>query len=90
MIDVTDEMVTAAAEAIEDEAIRRIGRDLGTIHRDNIVRAGLAAVLAVVERQQQEAYGEAYQAGWWRGQHQLCPRCGVELAREVAAEDGAS
>lgn len=40
-----DEAVTAAAEAIEDEAIRRIGRDLGTVHRDDIVRAGLAAAL---------------------------------------------
>jgi hypothetical protein len=47
---------------------------------------GLAAVLAIVERQWQEQWGDAFQRGWWRGQHQLCPRCGVELEREVTAE----
>jgi hypothetical protein len=44
----TDPAVTAAAEAIEDVAIRRIGRDLGAIHRDEIVGAGLAAGLRVI------------------------------------------
>lgn len=83
MIEPTDEMVTAAAEVIEEECVRRRGHDLGTIHRDDIVRAGLAAVLALVERRWQEQYGDAFQAGWWRGQHELCPRCGVELEREV-------
>jgi hypothetical protein len=40
-----DAMLAAAGEAIEDAAIRLIGRDLGTIHRDAIVGAGLAAAL---------------------------------------------
>jgi hypothetical protein len=50
MIEPTDEMVTAAAEVAEEEMIRRLGRDLGTIHRDDIIRAILAAGLALVER----------------------------------------
>jgi hypothetical protein len=50
VIEPTEEMVTAAAEVAEDEMIRRLGRDLGTIHRDDIIRAILAAVLAIVER----------------------------------------
>lgn len=50
MIEPTDQMVTAAAEVAEDEMIRRLGRDLGTIHRDDIVRAILTAGLAVAER----------------------------------------
>src|SRR5580765_943659 len=37
--------VTAAAEAMEDAAMRWIGRDLGTIHRDTIAREALAAAL---------------------------------------------
>lgn len=40
---ITDATVRAAAEAIEDECLRRLGRDLGTIHRDDIVRVGLEA-----------------------------------------------
>lgn len=43
-----DQMLTAAAEAIEDVAIQRIGRDLGTLHRDEIVAAGVAAALRVM------------------------------------------
>lgn len=50
MIEVTDEMVTAAAEVAEDEMVRRLGRDLGTLHRDDIIRAALKAALAIVER----------------------------------------
>jgi hypothetical protein len=55
----SDEDVCAAAEAIEDEAIVSIGRDLGTIHRDDIVRAGLAALAPTVERIRREAKAEA-------------------------------
>lgn len=44
----SDPMITAAAEAIEDVAIRRIGRDLGTVNRDEIVSAGVAAALQVM------------------------------------------
>jgi hypothetical protein len=58
MIELTDEMVTAAAEVIEEECVRRRGHDLGTIHRDDIVRAGLAAVLALVERRLRAAIAE--------------------------------
>lgn len=49
-IQITDEMITAAAEVAEDEMIRRLGRDLGTIHRDDIIRAILKAGLVLVER----------------------------------------
>jgi hypothetical protein len=38
-------MLAAAGEALEEAAIPRIGRDLGTIHRDAIVGATLAAGL---------------------------------------------
>lgn len=44
------EMVTAAAEALEEEAIARIGRDLGTLHRDTIVHAALTAALTIPGR----------------------------------------
>lgn len=41
----TDEQgrTTVAAEAMEDAAFRWIGRDLGTIHRDDIAAEALAA-----------------------------------------------
>jgi hypothetical protein len=42
------EWITAAAEAIEEAAWPRIGRDLGTIHRDDIVASGLRAVLPAI------------------------------------------
>jgi hypothetical protein len=41
-------MITAAAEALEEAAIPLIGRDLGTIHRDAIVAAAVAAALRVM------------------------------------------
>jgi hypothetical protein len=41
-------MITAAAEALEEVAIVRIGRDLGTVHRDEIVSAAIAAALHVM------------------------------------------
>jgi hypothetical protein len=43
----TDPRLTAAAEAIEDAAMLMIGRDLGTLHRNDIVQAGLDAADAV-------------------------------------------
>lgn len=46
--DLPAEWVTAAAEAIEVAAWPRIGRDLGTIHRDEIVAAGLRAALPLI------------------------------------------
>lgn len=45
---IPDAAVKAAAEAIEDVAFRLLGRDLGTIHRDEIVAAGLAAALPLL------------------------------------------
>lgn len=36
--------VRLAAEAMEDAAMRYLGRDLGTIYRDKIAQAGLAAI----------------------------------------------
>lgn len=42
---ITDEMITLAAEAIEDAALRLLGHDLGVIYRDEIVAAGLRAAL---------------------------------------------
>jgi hypothetical protein len=41
-------MLKAVGEAIEEVAIQRIGRDLGTLHRDEIVAAGVAAALRVM------------------------------------------
>lgn len=75
MIEPTDEMV----QAFERDGTGGYGDIVDT-------RLGLAAVLAIAERQWQEQYGDAYQRGWWHGQHRLCPRCGVELKREVAEE----
>ena len=40
----TDPLLTAAAEATEHIAVR-LGRDLGTIHRDAIVAAGVVVAL---------------------------------------------
>lgn len=45
---IADPMITAAAEAIEEAMVPRIGRDLGTIHRDPIVAACVAAALRVM------------------------------------------
>lgn len=44
----SDPMLTAAGEAIEEVAIPRIGHDLGTLHRDEIVGAGVRAALRVM------------------------------------------
>jgi hypothetical protein len=43
---ITEEMIQAAAEAMEDAAVELIGRDLGTIHRNRIAERGLRAALA--------------------------------------------
>lgn len=39
------EAIRAAAEAIGDEALTHLGRDIGTIHADHIAEAGLRAAL---------------------------------------------
>lgn len=43
-----DIMVLRAGEAIEDAAIAHLGRDLGTVHRDEIVAAGIAVALRMM------------------------------------------
>lgn len=43
--EIPEAAVQAAAGAIEDRAMELIGRDLGTIHRNEIVAAGIAAAL---------------------------------------------
>lgn len=35
--------VTAAGESIEDDAMKWLGRDVGTVHRDDIARNALTA-----------------------------------------------
>lgn len=75
MIEPTDEMIDAFYDQL-----------CGGFVTPEEARAVLTAALAIAERRWQEAYGNAFQAGWWRGQHRLCPRCGVELERQVAAE----
>lgn len=47
-MDIPEAAITAAAEAIEDEAMSRIGRDLGTLHRNEIVTAGLRAAYPIL------------------------------------------
>lgn len=82
MIEPTDE-IRAAFLADHEDACDGVG-----CGRQTCLDVRLAAVLAIVARQHQQEIGDAFQRGWWRGQHQLCPRCGVELEREVAAERG--
>lgn len=70
-----------------DEMLAILDRAAGREHsRDGKVVAALREILAIVERQHQQELHDAFQRGWQRGQHRLCPRCGVELEREVAAE----
>lgn len=80
MIELTDEMAGAGWESLPVSA-----QESGDIDLDDM-KVVLAAVLAIAERQFQEAYGNAFQAGYHYGQYELCPRCGVELEREVAEE----
>jgi hypothetical protein len=74
---------TNAMIAAVDLAMQTTPGNLWTRHR-----AAVEAVLAIVERQHQQEVADAFQRGWWRGQFQLCPRCSVELAREVVEENG--
>ena len=58
-IAVSDTAVRIAAEVIGEESIARIGRDLGTIHRDEIVRQGLEAVYRLlVQTETHRVHGE--------------------------------
>jgi hypothetical protein len=88
VIELTDEIRRAYSEAW----FRTLGLDEGDVQQMVVAElrdpspprlAAIAAALAIAERQWQEQYGDAFQAGWWRGQHELCPRCGVELDREI-------
>ncbi len=40
----TPALVRAVGEAIEDACLTHLGRDVGTIHRDDIARAAIAAM----------------------------------------------
>lgn len=40
----TPALVRAVGEAIEDACLQWIGRDVGTVHRDDIARAAIAAM----------------------------------------------
>lgn len=51
--------VRLVGEAIEDAAMRLKGRDLGTVHRDQIAREALAALEPVRAAERQEAAREA-------------------------------
>ncbi len=88
MIEVTDEIHRAYSEAwfrtfgADEEDVRRMV-DIELADPMPWRTAALAAVLALAERRWQEQYGDAFQAGWWRGQHELCPRCGDALEREA-------
>lgn len=51
--------VRLVGEAIEDAAMRLKGRDLGTVHRDQIAREALAALEPIRAAERQEAAREA-------------------------------
>jgi hypothetical protein len=59
---ISDETVTAAAEAMEDAAMRWIGRDLGTIHRDDIARDALLAAVPHIEAAIRQAIADEIEA----------------------------
>lgn len=49
--DIPDEWAKKAGEAVEDAALRYLGRDLGTLHRDDIARAAIDAVAGDIRKQ---------------------------------------
>jgi hypothetical protein len=51
--------VRLVGEAIEDAAMRLKGRDLGTVHRDQIAREALAALEPIRAAEREEAAREA-------------------------------
>lgn len=81
MIEPTDEMLAAFSNA----DFTGCGN---ADWEDSHLRIGLAAVLPLAERQWQEQYGDAFAAGFRRAEHELCPRCGVELERDVLEDVG--
>lgn len=48
-VEIPQHIVRPLAEAMEDAAMRLIGRDLGTIHRDDIAAEALAAVWSEIQ-----------------------------------------
>lgn len=42
-----DDLVRRVGEALEDAALLHLGRDLGTVHRDDIARAAIKATLGI-------------------------------------------
>jgi len=74
---ISEEAIRAAGEAIEDKAILRLGRDLGTIHRDEIVHAGLVAAYPLLRQQWEAEFLERMKAAhsgdqWWEGYEAGC------------------
>jgi hypothetical protein len=60
----TTEALRVVGEAIEDAALRHLGRDLGTIHRDKIAAAAYAAALRHVAAEWKHYRGtDAYAKG---------------------------
>lgn len=70
--EIPDEAVRLAAEAIEDASMRMLGRDLGTLHRDEIVRDGIAAAYPAIETAVREKIASeiesanTYSKGTWQ------------------------
>lgn len=59
--------VRLVGEAIEDAAMRLKGRDLGTVHRDQIAREALDAIEHIRAAERQEAARAAAERAWDEG-----------------------
>lgn len=75
--------MTILNDEMRAAVMERMGFSLASV--DPWMEDAIEDLLAIAERQWQEQYGDAFRAGWWRGQHELCPRCGVALEREACA-----
>ena len=56
---VTERAIEAAAEAMEDSAMRWLGRDLGTIHRNDIAADALVAAVPILLADLEQRIDEA-------------------------------
>ncbi len=65
---ISEAAIVAAAESIEDDAMRWLGRDLGTAHRDDIARNALVAALPhLTPRDEAAVKAEALAQAWEEG-----------------------
>jgi hypothetical protein len=64
--------VRLVGEAIEDAAMRLKGRDLGTVHRDQIAREALDAIEHIREAERQEAAREGERRAMLGAVDELC------------------